>query len=281
MDKRDSKALVAGVIASLDPKVDASLVYRNIAKTYQTFFGNAFTESTLPTNEKGLYTGLSIKPAYFLKINAYADVFSFPWLRYRVDAPSTGTEYLLQLTYTPNKKTEFYARLRNENKAINISGLNIETRPMYIRPRTNFRTNASYGLNSNLTIRQRLELVWFDFRNKEGRQKGFLTYLEAAYRPRFKPFSVVGRVQYFNTDSTDSRIYSFESDVLYSYSVPQFAGKGFRYYLNLNLDIGKKMSIWLRWAQTIYTNKNTIGSGLDEIAGNKRSEIKLQTMYRF
>ena len=72
------------------------MVYRNIEKTYQALYGNAFTESTFPTNEKGLFTGISIKPAAFLKLDAYADIFSFPWLRYRVDAPSNGSEYLLQ-----------------------------------------------------------------------------------------------------------------------------------------------------------------------------------------
>jgi hypothetical protein len=120
VDKRKSKAFTGGILASLDPKVDASLVYRNIEKTYQTLYGNAFTEGTFPTNEKGLFTGISIKPATFLKIDAYADAFSFPWLRYRVYAPTKGTEYLLQITYKPNKQLEVYSRLRNENKAMNF-----------------------------------------------------------------------------------------------------------------------------------------------------------------
>ncbi|MEJ7679980.1 MAG: hypothetical protein WKG06_19410 [Segetibacter sp.] len=142
MDKRNSKAFIGGIIASLDPKVDVSLVYRNIEKTYQTLYGNAFTESVFPTNEKGLFTGISIKPAIFLKIDAYADIFSFPWLRYRADAPTKGSEYLLQITYKPNKQLEVYTRLRNENKAINISGLDSSTKPVYIRPRTNWRTQV-------------------------------------------------------------------------------------------------------------------------------------------
>jgi hypothetical protein len=41
------------------------------------------------------------------------------------------------------------------------------------------------------------------------------------------------------------------------------------------------LSGWVRWAQSIYKNKNTIGSGLDEIAGNKKTEIKIQLQYVF
>ncbi|MEJ7679981.1 MAG: hypothetical protein WKG06_19415 [Segetibacter sp.] len=88
-------------------------------------------------------------------------------------------------------------------------------------------------------------------------------------------------MQYFKTDSSDSRLYSFENDVLYSYSIPQFTGKGLRYYINANYDVSKKMTVWFRWAQTVYTDKTSIGSGLDKIDGNKRSEVKFQVMYNF
>jgi hypothetical protein len=280
VDKRNSKAFIGGILASLDPKVDASIVYRNIEKSYQTLYGNAFTESIFPSNEKGLFTGISIKPAPILKIDAYADVFTFPWLRYRADAPSKGSEYLFQITYTPDKKFQLYTRFRNENKAINIFGFD-PTNQVYIRPKTNWRIQSSYVVNRKITLRERAEMLWFDLHEKDRSQRGLLMYAEAGYKPLSRPFSLNGRLQYFITDGFDSRLYSFESDVLYSYSIPQFAGKGFRYYLNMNYDVSKKMTIWLRWAQTIYSNKASIGSGLDEIKGNKKSEAKFQVMYNF
>ena len=91
-----------------------------------------------------------------------------------------------------------------------------------------------------------------------------------------KPFSGVLRLQYFETDGYNSRIYAYENDVLYSYSIPAFYDKGYRYYVTFNYDLTQKLSFWLRWAQTIYRDKTSIGSGLDEIDGNKRSEIKFQ-----
>jgi hypothetical protein len=93
--------------------------------------------------------------------------------------------------------------------------------------------------------------------------------------------SGVLRLQYFETDSYDSRIYAYENDVLYSYSIPPFSDKGFRYYVTFNYDLTKKISFWLRWAQTIYKDRKTVGSGLDEILGNKRSDLKIQARYVF
>ncbi len=281
MAKNSAKAYVGGLLASLDKKVDVSLVYRNIDKRYQSLYGNAFTESTYPTNEKGLFTGISIRPNSAIKIDAYTDVFSFPWLRYRVDAPSQGTEYLVQITYKPNKQMELYSRYRNESKAINISGLDLPTRQVYIRPRQNWRTQVSYNVSPEITLRDRIEVLWFDANEKTRRQEGFLTYFDARYKPFGKPVSINGRLQYFETDGYDSRLYAFENDVLYSYSIPQFIGKGLRYYVNLNYDLSKKMSVWLRWAQTIYANQDVISSGLDQIVGNKRTEVKFQVIYGF
>jgi hypothetical protein len=281
MDKNNSKALVSGLLLSLDPKVDASLVYRNIEKSYQTLYGNAFTESTFPTNEKGLFTGLSIKPSSVLKIDAYADIFSFPWLRYRVDAPTKGTEYFLQVSYRPNKQVEAYTRYRNENKAINISGLNLATRQPFIRPRRNWRTQISYKAGRNFTLRNRVEIVWYDPNEKDRSQQGFLTYMDVGYQPTGTRLSLNTRLQYFETDGFDSRLYAYETDVLYSFSIPQFMGKGLRYYINLNYDVTKRLQVWARWAQTIYQDQTSISSGLDLIPGNKRSEVKFQAMYNF
>ncbi|MEO7767730.1 MAG: hypothetical protein ABIS01_09900, partial [Ferruginibacter sp.] len=69
--------------------------------------------------------------------------------------------------------------------------------------------------------------------------------------------------------------------VLYSYSIPVFYEKGYRYYINLNYDLSRKLSVWVRWAQTVFKGQTVIGSGLDEIEGNKRTEVKVQAIYQF
>jgi hypothetical protein len=281
LDKNNSKAFVSGVLVSLAARVDASVVYRNIEKRYQTLYGNAFTESTFPTNEKGLFAGLSIKPSSVIKIDAYVDMFSFPWLRYRVDAPTKGTEYLLQISYRPSKLVEAYTRYRNENKAINITGLNLATRQPFLRPRQNWRTQISYKAGRQFTLRHRVEIVWYDPNEKDRSQQGFLTYMDVGYHPARTNLSLNTRLQYFETDGFDSRLYAYESDVLYSYSIPQFIGKGLRYYFILNYDVSKKMQVWLRWAQTIYKGQTSVGNGLDQIAGNRRSELKFQVLCNF
>lgn len=279
-DAKKDIAMVHGLLASLHAQADASLLYRRISYAYSSLYTHAFTESTTPVNENGLYAGITLRPVYGITINAYADVFNFPWLRYRVDRPSNGSEYLVQLTWRPNKQTELYTRYLAQNKAINLSNTNLPVHITNNRPRQTWRTHFSLKLAPELTFRSRVELLWYDKRSSQP-ENGFLTFAELFYKPLSKPFSGNIRLQYFETDSYDSRLYAFENDVLYSFSIPPSFGKGYRWYLNLNYDVGRKLSLWVRLAQTVMPESSSIGSGYDEIHKNHRTEVKIQAVYNF
>ena len=103
--KSGGAGLVSGLIASLTPKVDLTLLYRRYDRHFHSFYGNAFGENTRNGNEHGLYWGLKIIPLRKVTASAYYDQFRFPWLKYRVDAPSKGYEYLFKLAWQPTKTT--------------------------------------------------------------------------------------------------------------------------------------------------------------------------------
>lgn len=280
VDKHFNKAFVNGALISVDPKVDISLVQRTINKAYQAVNGNAFTENNYPTNETGFFAGITIRPGAAWRLDAYADLFKFPWLKYQVDAPSRGKDFLAQLTYTPYRGVEIYTRFRTETKQTNQPDNNTPTNFLVKIPRQSWRTQISYKLTPAITLRSRTEILWYDNKGAN-KETGFLSYIDYIYKPMLAPFSGVLRLQYFETGGYNSRIYAYENDVLYSYSIPSFFDKGFRYYLTINYDFSKKLSLWARLAQTAYLNKSTVGSGLDEISGNKRTEVKLQARWLF
>ncbi|MEO9022475.1 MAG: helix-hairpin-helix domain-containing protein [Ginsengibacter sp.] len=279
-DEGMNKAFINGLLINTDSKVAMSFLYRNISREYQSLHANAFTENTYPTNESGFYSGITITPTDFLRLDAYADFFRFPWLKYRVDAPTSGTDYMVQLTYKPNRQVEIYTRYRNQNKPINFNPNDVGMNPVVGRPRQGLRTQFRYKPEGKFAFRSRVEMAWFD-KKGDAPQNGFLIFSDVIFKPVMKPFSANARVLYFESDGYDSRMYTFENDVLYGYSIPVFFDKGYRYYINVNYDFSRKMSVWIRFAQTIYSDKTSIGSGLDVIQGNKRSEMKLQIIYSF
>jgi len=274
VDKNFSKAFLNGLLISVDPRVDISFLYRNIDPQYQSNNGNAFTENTYPTNENGFYSGISIRPVSAWRFDAYIDVYKFPWLKYLVDAPSQGKDFLAQITYTPNKQLEVYTRYRSESKQGNQPDNNLAMNYLVSLPRQNWRTQISFKINQSLAVRNRTEILWYD-KNGVNAERGFLTFFDFIYKPVLKRYSGNIRLQYFETDDYNSRIYAYENDVLFYYSIPAFYDKGYRYYLNVNYDLNSSISFWLKWSQYIYTDKETVGSGLDEIPGPKKSEIRM------
>lgn len=258
--------------------MDLSFFYRNIPKDYQAPFANAFTENSLPSNETGFYTGLQLRPAAGWQVAAYADFYRFPFLKYRVSSPSRGADYLLQVSYAPDKKTELYLHYRTEAKPLNETGASSVLAFPVDQLKQNLRLNLATQLNRKLTLKARTELLWFAGNGHE--EQGFLMYVETAVAPT-KKWNTNLRLQYFETGGYDSRLYAYESDVLYGFSIPGFFDKGFRYYVNVSHDLTKRFTFWIRVSQTNYLQAETIGSGLDEINGHTKTEVKLQLRYSF
>jgi hypothetical protein len=288
VDKLLNRAMVHGLLASLDPKVDLAIVYRNISSRYQSLFSNAFTENTSPVNENGCYAGLSIRPVVGWKLDVYADVFRFPWLKYQVNAPSGGHEYLVQVGYTPGKNVEIYTRFRHEtkfgNEADSLPGIS----PVVPITRLNWRTHISYRLNRSVELRSRVEAVWYAAGSNQ-KETGFLFYSDVYVKPAFKPFFFNARVQYVETDGYNSRIYAFENTVLYNFSIPPLYNKAFRYIMNVNYRLTSRRSMQqlkkvnclfsLSVAQSIYPSKTVIEAAKTSMETYNRSDIKLQMIF--
>jgi DNA uptake protein ComE-like DNA-binding protein len=286
-DQQLHKALLNGLLVNLHTKAAIAIVHRSIDKAYQSLYGNAFTENYLPVNEQGLYAGLNLRPAVGWQLDVYADFFRFPWLKYRVNAPGSGSDYLVQLLYQPSKGTEWTSRYRYEQKPLNQTDEEMALRPVMQTVRQSWRNQFVFPVSKTITLKNRIELLWYDRGVGAEKEKGFSAFTELFYKSR-RSFSANVRLHYFETGGYDSRIYAYEQDLPYSFSIPIFQDKGVRYYINMKQDLtavlrpksSRKMScvVAVRLAQFLYAPGTTIGSGLDELRSNRKTEIKAQVI---
>ncbi|MBO9573765.1 MAG: hypothetical protein J7497_16385, partial [Chitinophagaceae bacterium] len=230
MSVNGARAMINGIMTSLHSSIDIAVLYRKADKDYQSVYGNAFTESTMPSNEEGIYIGFSIRPYQRWKIDVYSDFFRFPWLKYRVDAPTIGNQYLVQLTWKPDKKIEVYTRLRYRHKPLNASGG--RTNYPEDQVQQNWRTHISFQVSRSLLLRNRVEVCRYVKGFIALPENGYLFYTDLVYKPLGKPFSGNFRFQVFECDSYATRIYAYENDVMYASSTPSFFNKGTRIYCN-------------------------------------------------
>src|SRR5690606_34506716 len=265
-------AYLNGLMASISPTLSLILLHRNYQRNYHSFFNQAISESSQSNNENGFYSGFHYKSGRKYDFSFYTDVFKFPWLKYRIDAPSTGYEIFSQFTYSLNKTTKFIFRYRLKEKQQNDSQ-NTAFNFLEDVVKQNYRIELQYKINENITLKNRAEMV--QFKKTEPQSFGFLAYQDINYHPFNSSFSGSIRFTLFETEGFDTRIYSYENDVLYGYSIPALQNRGIRFYVNGRYTLKKGLDFWLKYSQTKYNNLEEIGSGLELIEGNKKSEIRI------
>lgn len=274
-------AMLNGAIISLDPKLDVSVFQRSYAANYSNPRGNAIGENSRNNNESGVYMGVSSKFTTRWTFNGYMDLFKFDWLRFRTDAPSNGKEYLAQLEYKPTRTFSAYARYRFEDKYENVSGTDQATTPIAVLHRQWYRLNWQYSINKTLTLRNRIEMVSVTLPTGTN-ERGYLLYQDLVYSPKWPAkYQIKLRYALFDTKSYNSRIYAYEHDVLYSFSVPAYYFRGSRFYLISSYDFARWGDITVRVSQTYYSNQNENGSALNTIEAPTRTEVKVQLRVRF
>ena len=268
-------AMVHGAMIALDPRASIGILYRDYQKDYQTFYNAGFSEGSNTQNEKGLYTGIKLKLASAWSLNGYVDVFQFPWMKYGVDAPSRGHEFLLQPSYKPNKIFEIYLRFRQQLREKNSRDYLGNVTPLEDVLQRNYRINLSYVINESFTFKSRIEFVTVH-RNSTGQKRGMLITQDLLYKPKSFPLDFSLRYALFDTDDYDTRLYSFENNALYAFAVPAYYYQGSRAYVLIRYSFLRHCDLWVRYGVFLYNNRTSISSGAEGIIGSRKTDLIVQ-----
>lgn len=271
-------ALINAALISFAKEVSGVILYRNYAKNYHNFYNSAIAEAD-GFNESGLYVGININPSKQWQIALYLDYFKFPWLKFRIDAPSEGQEYLAQISFNPSKKLKALLRYKAEVKGQNTD----QVVPInYVVPveKENIRLDVDWKMKRTFGFQNRIEIVRYGKEIISG-NLGFMAVQDISFKPQAARLSGNVRLAYFKTQDFNSRIYAYEDDMLYNFGFSAYHGNGWRSYLNLKYKLAKKFDLWARYSIFRYRNLTSIGTGLDEIQGNKKSDFKVQLRVQF
>jgi Helix-hairpin-helix motif len=269
------QATAAGLLASLTNQLDVSLLYRKFDRNFYSFYSNALAENSIPQNESGIYWGWKYAFNKKYSISGYADLFRFPWLKSRSYSPADGSEWLLRFNYRPTKTIYIFLQAREEIKQRNTSA-DVNLYLTDLGTRRNYWVNIDYAATPKLSFKSRAQFSTYQLGTKT--TQGMAIIQDASFD--WKRLSLSGRYVLFDTDDFDNRLYVYERDVWLAFSFPAYNGKGVRHFLLLQYQLTKKIDFWLRWAQTRYTDRDTIGSGGETIVGNTKNDVRLQVRIR-
>lgn len=281
MSDNGAFATTHSLLLALDSKLDLCLLFRHFEPNYQTTFNNPFAENSDGKNETGFYFGMSYHPLKAITLNTYVDFYKSAWLRYLVDAPSKGYDLLAEIQYNPNKVLSMYARYKFENKQKNEINNNTALNDVLASQlREQFRFHLTYKISLWLEAESRFELSHFNTLNA-AQANGTVIYQNLKYSFFKNKISLQTRLVLFDIENYNARIYAFEDNVPYTYSVPMYQNSGVRFYFMTSYKIAKNIKVYGRFSQTQYSNIKSIGSGLEQINGNVQSDLIIQVQISF
>jgi len=271
---------VAGAALSSDRGLQALLLGRWYPPSLWSLHNGAVGEAGDPQNEIGVYTGLQLPLSEHWRVGAYVDQYQFPWLRFSVPRPSWGLDTRLVSEYTPRPWLSTSLQLRAEREAAGATRKGPAARRLAgLHPthRQSARVQAAYTFAEGVTLRTRLQ--GSRVHSEDGRKYGVLL----AQGLRLTPIESVhldARLAIFDTDGYEARIYAYERDLLYSFSVPVLYGEGQRSYVLVQYEPTASLTIEGKYGVTWYPHRRTIGSGLTATEGPRDREVRLQIRWR-
>jgi hypothetical protein len=256
-------AILQGMSFSPSSRLTLNFLYRNYNPGYTTSYGQGPGTGSKTTNENGILGNFTFEAARHLFISGGCDIQHFPWLKYRCCAPSWGVRQEIKARFLPSDKLSFDASYNYRlSMADNDETQGIPDQEKLITK--SFKASMRYSVHDNLTLGTRID---FKIADPSG-SSGMSLFQDISYSFMKIPVTVWARYCLFNTDDWDSRIYTYENDLLYSYSIPSLYGAGSRSYIMARWKLGAFAEFRIKYG---ITSSVITGKSLQN-----NNEIKMQ-----
>ncbi|HRW95402.1 MAG TPA: hypothetical protein P5167_06110, partial [Bacteroidales bacterium] len=238
MDAGLSPAFLGGVIRYGRQGARTALVIRCFAPSFTAAYGTDAGKNSSSSNEYSVQFSAcrNVLKKWTLTGNAW--YYYFPEPRYLCSDKSYGWDFRVQL-----QRDDHLFCVRQQRSILDKG----------ITDKQFLRLQTAFPLTGNLSLGLRTDVVNCILRGTKN-EWGAAAYIQLVCRDKKDRFSGSFRLGIFNTHSWDSRIYVYESDVLYGFSVPALHGKGIRSYLNIKYTPLPYMDLWFRVSCTYKDN---------------------------
>lgn len=255
--------------------VALTALYRYYSPYFDNAQGYAFSETSRIGDEQGGYLGFEVSRWKGVRWSGYADVFSFSGPKYGIPQyPTMGYDAMTEIRFSIPHHTSniqhhtsyITLRLRAREKG-DLATYSTRVQYDWQQSAWSLRTTAEANLtsSSSLNIQHNTSNIQhhsLPFREGSGLGPyGYTVYQDIAYdfaqsglsvRGKALPLSLRLRVQFFDAREWDNRIYTYEHDVLYAFSIPAVYGLGSRAYVCLRWQAMEKLALYLRVSETLY-----------------------------
>lgn len=251
----DSGALSGNAGFTIDSRrgLLASVIIRSYAPGFFNMHGSGFGEvGEMPANEQGVYSGLKCDLAPWFRLSLFYDQFSFPWRRSTSLLPSGGHECVMTTTLRPLKSIDIDIKYRFKAKSVDenvIRSPGVSGRVQGERNSRSIRVAMVVGRSSPVIWKSRIDIINVQSPLLQVSEHGMMVYQEITATPcAGLRFSARGAA--FETDSFESALYVYETELPGTYLTPALFGRASRWYVTGHYDVTPAMRLSAKVART-------------------------------
>ena len=256
-DDKGHIATINTISVSTNNNINIMVLQRFYAYQYASLDAQSYSDGGKIQNESGIYVGLSWQPSSTWQLTAYTDYAYHPWPMYRESTASHSVDNMIQCVHTTEKwklMGRYRLKIKEQEHRTRIS---IEYSSSQFSARTQF--------DGGYCTAQKSEF-------------GAMISENVAYTHDWLRLNA--GVGYFDTDSSNSRVYLYENGPLYTYSMQQFYGEGIRYWMMLRASIGRKLTFTVKIGVTDYFDRVKISSDNQQIDQSSQTDLDIQVRWR-
>ncbi len=259
--------------------LNLSLLHRHYPISYNALHAQAFSEGSRVQNERGLYVGVGSQPLPKFNVTAYIDLIRFPWVLYGVDTPSKAIDFYLLGSYSFSRGKFLEARYKLKRKEKNRAVPDVSARLVIPYTTNKLRLRYSHDQGDGWSFRTTADMAAYSEKNSSA-EFGYMISQSVSYRGK-APLTGDAYLAWFDADSYNARLYSYERNLLSTFYMPSFYGKGIRLALSAKYQLLPGLVLSVKLGHTRYFNRDTIGSGTELIDGNRRTDLFTYLVWKF
>jgi hypothetical protein len=261
-------AFVHGLIWTVSSSISCSMLQRHLPNRFNNLHGQPFSSSSFRQSESGWYTGIQFKVNVRTQIQAYADVYSFSWLQYRIQGLTTGRACGASII-----------NVRRKGLTWSIMGNYLEGympgttagKPGIVAPdlfsRRRIQGQARWPLSE--TLQMHLSTAWQMIRsieNPDSKSQGWLVNLEAGWKKANRPFGFQAQWIWANTSDYDARLYTQSWTLGGVKSFIPYYGLGAQWSIGLSYRSKHGINVLLRSLSRSYYPDEQSKTGVEDVA---------------
>ncbi len=266
-----------GNILSVDRKLDIALYAMLQSDRFQSIYGNGFLQrNNTPQNQ--IYLGMDFYPKYKTKISVFSNFVRYQQFRYLL--PDYTQEWQQGISFRTRIKRNVKIRLRYTSRLYPRYESSDDLKTIDYKNQHQFKLAISKEYSRKFQTQSNLYYSYLQSKELRTSSYGFALTQSFIYSPWFSTRFKL-RLAYFHNREFLNRIYTFEPNIPYQYSLYFFNGRGYQIILNLKQKLSKKSSLYLRYLLEVQPGRTSLGSGYTQTEGPATSDFSLMYQWSF